>query len=461
MSWYGAAKRILESEPETWLAYLYGQKLEEMPAFLMHPPRFKGAALRVLAFFAFMAKQTSWRRKPVANRAKVDYLVFASSVNQMNALDGTVRAILQNNNSLLAISKKKFINTPERRRLYSADCFSAGDMLRATILFIVRAPSLYLRLRDQHPAKRHWYFHNFCHSYPYLMYFFGLFREVKPGYVIVSNDHTCANRCCLAVAHYLGIATVYMQHASVSDIFPALRVNFAFLDGRSALETYRRCETNQPSGVRDVPTPLVILSGQKKRLSPPNKICTGPRFVGIALNLLDEIDAGLQLIEVLAGKGYKLGVRWHPGQKPSEIRKIRARASRWDSVRLSDPKTESPGEFLARLKLIIAGNTSILLEAAVVGVLPVYYELQRPQFSDYYGFVRSGVALYAKTYEELENLLTEYSSEVGPELEAVRYYSATYKTVWDGREGELVVRCLEAIKAGENLRELAPAVESL
>lgn len=461
MSWYRDVRNILASENETWLAYLYGQRLEDMPAFLKHSPRFKGTLARVAAFFWFLTKQVSWRRKPVLVGEKIDYLVFASSVNQMNALDGTIRALKRHGQSVMAVSSKQFIDSADRKELYSAEVFSLLDLLKATLLFAVRAPQLYIFLKGQHPAKLSWYFHYFCHTYAYLPYFLGLLRGTKPDYIIVSNDHTCANRCCLVVAHYLGIKTVYMQHASVTTIFPALRVNYAFLDGKSALETYRQCEGNQPDSPRDVPRPLAIFSGQKKRLMASRDIDEAERYTGIALNLLDDIDAGLELAEELATKGYKVCLRWHPGQKPEGIRQIKTKLAQWDNVLLSDPKQESPGDFLARLKLVVAGNTSILLEAAVVGVLPVYYELQPPQFPDYYGFVRNGLAFHAKTPEQLTRLLSDNDHSRGPEPDAVRYYSATYRTEWDGCEGELVARCLEVLRAGGDVSEVAPGTDIL
>lgn len=462
MSWYRDVNKILASEPETWLAYLHGQRLEDMPALLKHSPRFKGSLVMVLKFFGFLVKQTSWWRNPIGNVDKVDYLAFAGSINQMNALSTTIRALGQNNHSVLAIGKKKFIDSPERKGFYSADKFSLLNSLKATLLFILKAPRLYIFLRDQHPAKRTCYFNTFCHAYPYLPYFLELLQAARPDYVIVSNDHTCANRCCLAVAHYLGIKTVYLQHASVSTIFPALRVNYAFLDGKSALKTYRQCEHNRPDKLRDAPRPLVILSGQKKKLKVSRNIgdCK-KKYTGIALNLLDDIDAGLELTERLAKKGYDMCLRWHPGQKSEEIQKIKNGLVKWDNVILSDPMQESPGDYLARLKLVVAGNTSILLEAAVVGVVPVYYELQPPQFPDYYEFVRNGLALHAKTPEQLESLLADNGESTGPEPDAVRYYSATYKTLWDGREGELVARCLELLRAGGDISHVAPATEPL
>lgn len=461
MSWYRDVKNILASEPETWLAYLYGQRLEDMPAFLKHPPRFKGTVARVAAFFWFLIKQVSWRRKPSGVDKEFEYLVFASSVNQMNALDGTVRALKQDGQSVLAVSSDQFIDSAERKELYSGEAFSLLDVLKACWLFAIRAPRLYAFLRGQHPAKRSWYFHYFCYAYAYLPYFLGLLRDTRPSYVIVSNDHNCANRCCLAVAHYLGIKTVYMQHAAVTAIFPALRVDYAFLDGKSALDTYRQCEGNQPNSVRDVPIPLTIFSGQKKRLVTYRNIGEARQCTGIALNLLDNIDAGLELAEKLATQRHKVCLRWHPGQKPEGVRKIKTWLRQCDNIILSDPGQESPGDFLARVKILVAGNTSILLEAAIAGALPVYYEFQPPHFPDYYGFVRNGLARHAETAKQLTRLLADSDVSRGPEPDAVRYYSATYRTEWDGREGDLVARCLEIIRSGGDVSEVAPGTEAL
>lgn len=50
----GAFKRILtvlHEEPETWLAYLRGQKLEELAHLKAAKPRFRGELLRLAIFF--------------------------------------------------------------------------------------------------------------------------------------------------------------------------------------------------------------------------------------------------------------------------------------------------------------------------------------------------------------------------------------------------------------------------
>ena len=115
--------------------------------------------------------------------------------------------------------------------------------------------------------------------------------------MITSNDHNVPNRCMLAVAHHLGIKTVYLQHASVSPIFPALRVNYAFLDGQCALDIYRQCEPNQPNTNRNAPLPKVILSGQKKHVKRSEK--SQSTLIGVAFNVLDDAEAGIAFINAL------------------------------------------------------------------------------------------------------------------------------------------------------------------
>ena len=58
----------------------------------------------------------------------------------------------------------------------------------------------------------------------------------------MSNDHSPANRALLLVAKSKGIKTVYMQHASVSNLFPVLDFDYSFLDGVNAYNIYKEIE---------------------------------------------------------------------------------------------------------------------------------------------------------------------------------------------------------------------------
>jgi hypothetical protein len=83
--------------------------------------------------------------------------------------------------------------------------------------------------------------------------------------------------------------------------------------------------------------------------------------------------------------------------------------------------------------------------------MPIYYELTPPDLPDYYGYVKNGLTRPADSVEDVLALVKSIRDNHVPNAEAVRYYSATYLTEWDGREGELVAECLQRLAAGKGL----------
>src|SRR5690606_38668060 len=98
--------------------------------------------------------------------------------------------------------------------------------------------------------------------------------------------------------------------------------------------------------------------------------------------------------------------------------------------------------FMDLLHCLIAGNSSIHLEAALLGIQPIYHEITAGEMSDYYGFVCHGLVKQAQTLDDLMAAVKNSGQSTGPDQNAVRYYSATYGTQWYGREGDLVAESL-------------------
>ena len=151
-------------------------------------------------------------------------------------------------------------------------------------------------------------------------------------------------------------------------------------------------------------------------------------------------------------------LRWHPGQAILDIKQYRVAFVSSERVSLSDPNIESISDFMAKIGWLIAGNSSIHLEAAIAGVMPIYYELTRPDHIDYYGYVKHGVTHSAASATEVLELIERTRHGHTQNAEAIRYYSATYCTEWDGREGELVAECLQKLYLGEKLPVLQQAL---
>ncbi|WP_150112632.1 hypothetical protein [Marinobacter nitratireducens] len=387
---------------------------------------------------------------PLKGRA-TSFLFFAGTVNQRRSLQTTLRALVSAGKDTVAVATKSAMNTEEEGGQYVKLALRPVDLVLVLVLLIRRGPRLYRELKKLHPAALNWYFNCFCEAYIYLVYFYRLLRLAKPEYVVTANDHNVSNRCFLAVAHYLGIKTVYMQHASVSPLFPALSVDYAFLDGLYAFKMYQQCETNRHA---DAPylhrETTVFFSGQKKPITRCRR--SGEPVVGVALNLLDHQENAIAFIQSLVEAGLMVRLRWHPSLSERHVRAYLEAFENHDQVSISDARSESVSAFLSSVSCLVAGNSSIHLEAALAGVKPIYYEVTSSDIPDYYGFVRQGLASEASSTDQVVSIAKSDHDTYLPDPDAVRYYSSTYLTEWDGHEGELVADVLMRLESEQSIQ---------
>lgn len=93
------------------------------------------------------------------------------------------------------------------------------------------------------------------------------------------------------------------------------------------------------------------------------------------MNALDDAATAIRFVKELANAGQELRVRWHPGMSVLHIQQYLKAFEKIPQVTLSNPKTEPVSDFMASIRWLVAGNSSIHLEAALAGVTPIYYEL--------------------------------------------------------------------------------------
>lgn len=453
MSRFSDVNKVLERNSEDWIAYLHGQQFDNLAHLKNSQSRISGVFLRSVAFFYQLLRL--WLRSLMDSRKKnanVDFYIYAGTANQANSLVGTAKSLAEKNKVIVVESNgnKSLNGANDIFKFYQIEV-KLSDVFLALRLFVYNAPKLYSSLKRKDSLLISQHFNVFCQVYIYLPLFYRLLNEYKPDCVIVSNDHNVDCRSLLAMANYFGIKTAYMQHASVSDLFPALTVDYAFLDGESALETYLKCERNLSFNYTNREHPKIFLSGQKKILK--SLVKSGKENVGLAINILDNIDGAIELVNKLTADGFLVSLRWHPSQKKNDIMRIKEEFSDDSMVTLSDPRQQSVDNFLFEIYYMICGNSSIHLEAAVAGVIPIYYEIQPPHIEDYYGYVKNGIALKAESYQRLVSLLKKIDTSK-PNSKAIQYYSATYNTEWYGKEGELVATILSQLQEDSPWREL-------
>lgn len=371
------------------------------------------------------------------------HLAFVNSSNQLAALSPTIRALRRNSGCDLVAEGDAVAHAQKHgaEDIFGYRCRGASH----AIDFARTHAALLREVCDRTASAKPSALFDIVYS---IFGAIALMDARSPRVVLLSNDHLMSHRTLISAARLMGAQIAYVQHAAVSPLFPRLDVDIAFLDGVSAAETYMRCAENGP-GFKLTPTePLVLLTGQKKHVLPRDP---GGSAIGIACNLLDDIDTMIGIARGLAAAGHIVCLRWHPRQEAEQIRQIvTAAESAPESMGYSDSASEPVNEFLRGVHTVVAGDSSILLESAIAGCRPIYLRSSDRVVEDYYGFVANGLARRA---DNLEGIVEALSCD-GPSAEAIRHFSATYGTAWQGFEGELAAGTLERLAAGATILDL-------
>ena len=449
MGWWRRVNAVLKKEPETWLAYLYGQKFNDLKHLQEAEPRYQGPVLRLLIHIYTLLRQICLHFTPRVE--PVTFLVYAGTRNQLSSLETTVASLREMGQSVVLVLPKSLLpNNAVENKNYQVISLGFFDFFRVLSLTATRLFPVFKSVKALNSELLRKRFDVFLRPHIDLIYFDRLLEYAKPKYVIVSNDHNTPNRSLLALARDRGCKTVYMQHASVSSVFPALNVSYAFLDGMSAYETYSLCEGNQPPANPLLVSRQVVLSGQKKPLLRSKKY-RNAELAGLAVNALDNLTDLSQFVQQLTEQNVGLKVRWHPGLGPKNIERLKLELAPYP-VHYSDPRAEGVNEFLNSIYALIAGNSSIHLESALCGVPTFYYEISVTDMPDYYGYVKKRLAIHTEDARHLaENLHKAREGSITVNANAVRYYSSTYETEWEGREGALVASALVAVELSGEL----------
>jgi hypothetical protein len=245
---------------------------------------------------------------------------------------------------------------------------------------------MYLAVQKKYRLR---HFKMILSSYNYVERYTEMLTNNKPACIFISNDHYPHSRALILAAKKLGIKCFYIQHASVSEVFPPLRTSHALLYGQYSEKIYRNIKGSEGAII-----PVGNHRFDSYKSSIINKKSTGR--VGVAFNTLDPISEVIDLCEYLAQyiAPEQIVLRAHPADK----RKFSAKFS-------VSPKGESSLDYLKGIDILVAGNSSILLEAAAMNVhaLQMYFQPVPDYFVDYYGFIRTGVATEIKARDELRS----------------------------------------------------------
>lgn len=314
--------------------------------------------------------------------------------------------------------------------------------LYAYLVGLVFLPVLVVRFFTAKGFQRE----SFRHAIDAYLLTYGLFlitcawlAALKPSLIIQANDHLGINRIVTKVAKINQIPIGYIQHASVTEEFPPLNFDFALLDGMNALQKYEMAGKSATK---------IFLIGTPKSDGTLAHINTKTMVetIGLCFTIVDSFE---MISDLCAGLRVHFPetqfiIRPHPREQRKEDIQAVARIYQME---YSDPLGEKSFEYLRRIDAVIAGNSNILLEAAIVNVYPIKYAFTQND-SDYYGFEKCGLV---KRYSELENLC-EKVKELLRYKEPVRMkakpFCATIGTPYDGYSTDLALAVIEETLSG-------------
>lgn len=278
-------------------------------------------------------------------------------------------------------------------------------------------------------------FHEYAEVYgAYYTYLF-FFALRKPKGVVFSNDHLPVARAALRACSRLGIPTLFIPH-SLQDpsCLPPLEFDFAYLYGRESVAAYQRV------GITSRAVYQVGIPKFDRYVLAANS-SSSARSIGICTNLLTEESVIGPLTDRVTDLGFdEVILRPHP--RDNRAHPIPAGTS------TSDPNQEDAFSFLSRVDVIVAGDTGILLEAALVNVVPVYFS-ELGLGADMFGFVKNGLAIPAEGWSQLEKTLRGLQDRKVDVRDRAKPFVSFVGSPLEGTSSQLVVHLINANLRGQ------------
>ncbi|GAB3817325.1 hypothetical protein [Pontibacter rugosus] len=256
-------------------------------------------------------------------------------------------------------------------------------------------------------------------------------HKYKPAAIVFANDHNADARAMLLAAKASGIKTIYLQHASVSPIFPPLAFDLNLLEGHDALTKYKLCGPIAGK-VELIGMPKADAFVGKRNFS------TSIKTVGLGCNLLDDVKEVQRVLQRISSAFPAISFILRP--HPRDTRNIAALAAMADNIILSDSRSQSAFEYLQQLDVQISGNSAIHLEAVMLNIWSIFYEFNPTQpLPDYYGFIGNKLVDVATSPDHLVSMLESRLQERPRVVEQAQYYNATVCTANEGKSAALAL----------------------
>lgn len=370
-----------------------------------------------LLFFKFKKDKKLHSSDSAQVQSKI--IFFVNSVNQWLSLKPVYEQIEAH--SVVAVLKtNKIVKDllPDAITVIEID-------VRIPIIYLWKLPMFIFKAIACSAVLYYKHFDAVIQNFGHLEIFSSVIRENRPLSVIFSNDHLPLHRTFLWVAKNANVPSVYIQHAAVSEIFPALSFNLSFLDGDDSRNKY---SFDSDSEIHVLGSPKIDMYYQSRKFNKTLKC------IGVCYSIFDNIDTVSSTIDYLTNTFPQMTIclRSHPSEK--RMLKIK----NGDNINISDSKSESMLDYLLKVDFIIGGNSSFYVEATAMNVCSVYFSkfCTDPKINDYYGFVRRGLIQEVSEYSDLKSFIeSEYDKDV---FTKAKFYSHSINEPYEGNVAMLI-----------------------
>lgn len=389
-------------------------------------PKEKNLLLSIISYFKRVYSNLKIKT-PDEPKGKSDILFIAGTKNQKSALEP-----LQEDLKNISWEESHIAQIMIRK----------SWIFFVSILFLPKVIYNFFTAKGYHKNSIRMLFSDYLSLFGMYIYARYLFRKNRYKVVIIANDHSLWTRISVYAAKAENIKTVYFQHAQVTNIYPPLFTDYAFLDGVQALKTYSKISESDTK---------VFLTGCMKfdrfirnsRKNQKKRVSISLNTIEMDLNLLDE------LVDKLIEKfpQFEISIRPHPAKLKDTI--ANEIAKKYD-VTVSNAYEVNAVEYLQNQDILICGESSMHLEAAIFNVMPIYYCYDKTN-EDYYGFYRDG--LFDKVNYTADEVCTQIEDFIKSDTDIrlkAKPYNAVLGTPYEGKSTALSKKLVEEILSNGN-----------
>jgi hypothetical protein len=398
--------------------YKYNSKLETLYVF---------RAFITLVYNCLKLKSI---KKNDSIRKKYKQIVYVETINQKNALIDVYDSISDKKETLFILNNKLNVNG------FDSIFFNTRKQFFLSLFYFFKALSIsknYIRENNNKINGTH-VLVNLSLLLAANKILQGYIQETGCNKVILSNDHNLIPISLLLISKRLKVTSYYIQHASVSPAFPKLLPDVALLEGQQAIDVYTKIG-NLSKKIHLVGIARLdgFLGSNKSNYSEELIVgfCLKPFYSKELINLI--INTVLSIKKVK-----KIILRPHPGDDLNFYNPFLTT----NSIEISNSKIERPHDYLKKVGVIISGESSIIIEAALMKIKTYYINDQVACF-DLYGYIKNGITTFIENVEDLPQYIEQLEeNEITQQYENSKYYCSTVNTEYENHSKELILKKL-------------------